>query len=77
MADYALVLNAGSSSLKFSVYSRSNDQDWRLSSRGQIEDIETSPRIAVKDFDGKVLIDRRIVGPAEPLATMRLARART
>jgi acetate kinase len=37
MADYALVLNAGSSSLKFSVYERLDDQEWQLSSRGQIE----------------------------------------
>ena len=69
MADYALVLNAGSSSLKFSVYSRPNGQDWRLSSRGQIEGIETSPRIAVKDFDGKILIDRRLVGGVQDTHT--------
>ena len=37
MPDYALVLNAGSSSLKFSVYERLDEPDWRLSSRGQIE----------------------------------------
>jgi acetate kinase len=35
-----------------------DEPDWRLSSRGQIEGIETSPRIAVKDADGKTLIDR-------------------
>jgi hypothetical protein len=37
MADYALVLNPGSASLKFSVYERLDDQEWQLSSRGQIE----------------------------------------
>lgn len=62
MADHTLVLNAGSSSLKFSVYQRSDEQDWRLSSRGQIEGIETSPRIAVKDSAGEILIDRRLSG---------------
>ena len=41
---------------------RQDDQDWRLSWRGQIEGIETSPRIAVTDVDGKILIDRRLTG---------------
>ena len=36
MDDYALVLNAGSSSLKFCVYQRSATESWRLESRGQI-----------------------------------------
>jgi acetate kinase len=61
MADYALVLNAGSSSLKFSVYERLDDQEWQLSSRGQIEGIETSPRIAVKDADRNIRIESAIV----------------
>jgi acetate kinase len=61
MADYALVLNAGSSSLKFSVYERQDDRDWWLSSRGQIEGIETSPRIAVKDAKGTILLNRPLV----------------
>ena len=69
MTDYALVLNAGSSSLKFSVYKRPDNQDWRLSSRGQIEGIETSPRIAIKDFDGKTLIDRPLVGEVQDIRT--------
>jgi acetate kinase len=57
MADYALVLNAGSSSLKFCVYQRPDDEDWRLASRGQIEGIGTSPRIAAKDANGRVLVN--------------------
>src|SRR5262249_11275157 len=64
-----LVLNAGSSSLKFSVYERQDDQDWRLSSRGQIEGIETSPRIAVTDADGEILIDRRLTGAIQNIRT--------
>jgi len=54
MADYALVQNAGSSSLNFSVYERIDAQDWRLSSRVQIEGIGTSPRIAIKNADGRI-----------------------
>ena len=45
MDDYALVLNAGSSSLKFCVYRRPEPASWRLEARGQIEGIGTSPRI--------------------------------
>jgi acetate kinase len=59
MADYALVLNAGSSSLKFCVYQRPDDEDWRLSSRGQIEGIGTAPRVVAKDALGKILVDRK------------------
>ncbi len=44
MDDYALVLNAGSSSLKFCVFQRPQGQSWRLEARGQIEGIGTSPR---------------------------------
>ncbi len=58
MDDYALVLNAGSSSLKFSVYARSNPEPWRLESRGQIEGIGTSPRLAAKDAAGAGLVDQ-------------------
>ena len=36
MADYALVLNAGSSSLKFCVFSRPGGEAWQLAARGQI-----------------------------------------
>ena len=48
MDDYALVLNAGSSSLKFCVYHRQTER-WRLEARGQIEGIGTSPQLSVKD----------------------------
>src|SRR3974390_319056 len=65
MADYALVLNAGSSSLKFSVYQRQDDQDWRLSSRGQIEGIGRSPRITAKDGEAQVVIDRQVAGEVQ------------
>src|ERR1700751_1206526 len=54
MSDYALVLNAGSSSLKFCVFGRP-DNDWRLESRGQVEGIGSSPRLRVKDGDGRTI----------------------
>ena len=46
MDDCALVLNAGSSSLKFGVYARSADHFWNLATRGQIEGIGAAPRIS-------------------------------
>jgi acetate kinase len=57
MDDYALVLNAGSSSLKFCVYRRPGAESWRLEARGQIEGIGTSPRLSAKDEAGRSLID--------------------
>jgi acetate kinase len=60
MDDYALVLNAGSSSLKFSVFQRSADQAWQVGVRGQIEGIGTSPRLSVKDSFGGNLADQDV-----------------
>ncbi len=55
MDDYALVLNAGSSSLKFCVFRRPPSEGWRLEARGQIEGIGTSPCLSVKDDKGKTI----------------------
>jgi len=63
MDDYALVLNAGSSSLKFCVYRRPTQDSWRLASRGQIEGIGTAPRLSAKDGAGKTL-DKHTLDPA-------------
>jgi acetate kinase len=60
MDDYALVLNAGSSSLKFCVYRRPVAERWRLESRGQIEGIGTSPQLSAKDAQGEILTDNRL-----------------
>jgi acetate kinase len=57
MRDYALVLNAGSSSLKFCVFQRPQEQRWEIASKGQIEGIGTSPHLTAKDAEGKVLAD--------------------
>ena len=60
MDGYALVLNAGSSSLKFSVFKRRAEENWRLEARGQIEGIGTSPRLSVKDAAGVILADEKL-----------------
>jgi acetate kinase len=51
-----VVLNAGSSSLKFCLYSLIKDQ-LQLESRGQIEGLGTSPQFKAKDRQGNVLAD--------------------
>jgi acetate kinase len=63
MDDYAVVLNAGSSSLKFCIYRRSEAAAWRLEARGQIEGIGTSPRFSAKDGAGQI-VDERQLGKA-------------
>ena len=55
MNNYALVLNAGSSSLKFCLFERPPGEGWRLGARGQIEGIGTAPRLAIKDANGESL----------------------
>ena len=60
MDDYALVLNAGSSSLKFSVFQRPAGEGWRLEARGQIEGIGASPRLTVKDSNGETLANHDV-----------------
>ena len=57
MSAHVLVLNAGSSSLKFSVFRSSDGQ---LDTRGQIEGIGTAPRLAVKDGRGEKLADDKL-----------------
>jgi acetate kinase len=62
MHDYALVLNAGSSSLKFCVFCRPRNQDWRLESRGQIEGIGTAARLSARSSKGARLADQKLDG---------------
>jgi len=59
MDDYTLVLNAGSSSLKFCVYERPESEKWRLESRGQIESIGAESRIFARDAQGRYLVDEK------------------
>jgi len=57
MSDAIAVINAGSSSIKFSLFTlRQGGLD--LSMRGQVEGLYTSPRFVAKDADGKVLSER-------------------
>jgi acetate kinase len=60
MDAYGLVLNAGSSSLKFCVYRRHDGEGWRLGARGQIDGIGTAPRLSARDEAGASLADQRL-----------------
>ncbi len=55
-----LVLNAGSSSLKFCVYRIAHADLWRVEARGQIEGIGTAPRLSARDGAGARLDDRAV-----------------
>jgi acetate kinase len=59
MADTLLVVNAGSSSIKFQLFSAHPSVDrLELRFKGQIEGIGTRPRLTVKDAAGQVLIEQ-------------------
>ena len=54
MTDAIAVLNAGSSSIKFSLFARSGD-DLALTLRGQAESIHTAPRFTAKNPAGETI----------------------
>ncbi|HUM13403.1 MAG TPA: acetate/propionate family kinase [Myxococcaceae bacterium] len=58
MAQAILVLNAGSSSLKFSVFLARGDE-LELWLRGQAEGLYTAPKFAAKDAAGSAVAERR------------------
>lgn len=60
MTDYILILNAGSSSLKFSVYSPAKDKSWQPVTRGQVDGIGTAPVLIAKDADGKQIANQKL-----------------
>ncbi len=55
-----VVLNAGSSSVKFSIFRTPDPHASRLEVRGQIDGIGTSPRLTAKNGDGAVIDDRAL-----------------
>src|SRR3954471_14289856 len=57
MIDVILVLNAGSSSIKFSVFVGKNSE-LDLAFRGQVEGLFTSPHFVAKDAAGAVIKEK-------------------
>lgn len=55
MVEFALVLNSGSSSLKYAVFRTSVDADWTIEVRGNLEGIGTAPKMSAHDGAGASL----------------------
>src|SRR6478609_2435094 len=62
MNDAIIVLNAGSSSLKFCIYDV-GQAGLDLVARGQIEGLGTSPRFKAKNKHGEGIADAPVVSP--------------
>jgi acetate kinase len=74
MSALVLVLNAGSSSLKFCVYELAEDDtlhdNLRVRARGQIEGIGTAARFTAKDESGATINDRKLDAVADAGAAL-------
>jgi acetate kinase len=60
MREPILVINAGSSSIKFSVFETAADRSLSAGLHGQVAQIGASPRIDVADAQGRNLIDQPV-----------------
>lgn len=60
MEQHVLVLNAGSSSLKFGMYQRPDEASLLLAAQGQVEGIGTQPRLSAKNEAGETLVDQNL-----------------
>jgi len=70
MDGYLLVVNAGSSSLKFSVFHDESGESWRADTKGRIEAIGTAPRLVAKDGAGKTLEERALADGRDAAAAL-------
>jgi acetate kinase len=65
MTGVILALNAGSSSIKFSLFVATNGMDaFSLLFQGEVEGLGNEPRFFVDDTTGKRLLDRRLMAEA-------------
>ena len=62
MREPIFVINAGSSSVKFSLYQTASNRSVEAGAHGQVEGIGTSPRLKVADVQGRVLADQLVAG---------------
>ncbi len=70
MTDAILALNAGSSSLKFSLFEVGPGQTLKTNARGQIESIPDAPHFTAEDGSGRTLDDRRLASPASSYSAL-------
>jgi acetate kinase len=71
MSETILVVNAGSSSIKFQLFEVGNNDKLERRLKGQVEGVGTQPRLVAKGTTGKTLIDER--WPAAEVATVPAA----
>jgi acetate kinase len=62
MREPILVINAGSSSLKFSLFETAADRSLTAALHGQVEGIGTSPRLEIADAQGRGVSDATVAG---------------
>jgi acetate kinase len=73
--DTILVVNAGSSSVKFQVFELKQESDLKRQLKGQIDGVGSRPRLRASAADGKVLVDRTYENDAIRDVTAALATA--
>ena len=73
--DTILVVNAGSSSVKFQVFAIEGEHDLKRQIKGQIDGVGSHPRLRAAGADGVVLIDRTYPGEAVQDVATALATA--
>jgi len=66
MSDTILVLNAGSSSIKFQLFAVEQANGLRLRFKGQLEGIGVKPHLVAQDTKGRKLVDREINAAEAP-----------
>jgi acetate kinase len=69
-----LVVNAGSSSVKFQVFAVADGGKLARMIKGQVEGIGTRPRLRVSPADGKSFVDREYNNAAVPNVPAALQR---
>ena len=68
-AAYVLVLHAGASRLRFSVFRSVASAAWALNAQGQIDSIGCLPRLVAKDTSGAVVEERTLDGAVADVRT--------
>jgi acetate kinase len=65
VADAVLTFNAGSSSIKFSLFELGGVESFKLVAKGEVEEIEATPHFFATDTTGAPLAERTWGGPAD------------
>src|SRR6476620_1557364 len=71
MTARVLVINAGSSSVKFQLFAAVSPDRVELRTRGQIDGIGTRPRLQAKNAEGRTLADQQ--WPADDVCSIQVA----